>query len=356
MDQLATKKGPDEIFRLYLNSTDGSESETLLSCLIQEHAQPVLTGIIRSKLRVSLSNSEGSSENQDALELAGDLRATILNELNNLKNGSNGKSIDSFRGYVAVKAYSACADYFRAMNPQRRRLADMLRHKLNTNPRFGLWKDGNNRWLCGLSSWRGVELNDSESDRLRALLRDPQLIFDKKSTAGNQPTDRLIAIFEWVGGPIEFNQLVTIAADVIDQRPGSNESASTASEDLVNTVPGIDVVVERRLYLERVWGQVTTLPLLQRSALLLNLRDVRGGSAIVFLPHLGIASKAQIAEVLSMSMQQFSQMWHELPLEDSQIASLLGITRQQVINLRKSGRERLARRMKALEGRMGGNK
>jgi len=38
-----------------------------------------------------------------------------------------------------------------------------------------------------------------------------------------------------------------------------------------------------------------------------------------------------------------------LPLEDSAIAQLFGITRQQVINLRKTARERLARRMQARE-------
>jgi hypothetical protein len=35
-----------------------------------------------------------------------------------------------------------------------------------------------------------------------------------------------------------------------------------------------------------------------------------------------------------------------LPLDDATIAGLLGLTRQQVINLRKSARERLARRLK----------
>lgn len=41
--------------------------------------------------------------------------------------------------------------------------------------------------------------------------------------------------------------------------------------------------------------------------------------------------------------------WNELPLAATMIAELLGETRQQVINLRKSARERLARRMKAFE-------
>ena len=46
---------------------------------------------------------------------------------------------------------------------------------------------------------------------------------------------------------------------------------------------------------------------------------------------------------------RFAELWNDLPLEDSAIAQLLGITRQQVINLRKTARERLARRMRARE-------
>ncbi|MBD0373607.1 MAG: hypothetical protein ICV60_22425, partial [Pyrinomonadaceae bacterium] len=103
------------------------------------------------------------------------------------------------------------------------------------------------------------------------------------------------------------------------------------------------------LYLQRLWTEVAALPPLQRSALLLNLRDAQGGSVIAFIPHLGIASKQEMAEVLSMSAEQFSALWNELPLDDASIARLLGVTRQQVINLRKTARERLARRMKAIE-------
>jgi hypothetical protein len=47
-----------------------------------------------------------------------------------------------------------------------------------------------------------------------------------------------------------------------------------------------------------------------------------------------------------LGAEEFANLWNELPLEDASIASLLGVTRQQVINLRKSARERLTRRMK----------
>ena len=57
-------------------------------------------------------------------------------------------------------------------------------------------------------------------------------------------------------------------------------------------------------------------------------------------------SLRQLAEVLQISVESFAAVWNDLPLEDAKIAELLGLTRQQVINARKSGRERLVRRLK----------
>jgi DNA-binding transcriptional regulator LsrR (DeoR family) len=50
-----------------------------------------------------------------------------------------------------------------------------------------------------------------------------------------------------------------------------------------------------------------------------------------------------------MSAEKFASIYVELPLDDATIAEHLGIPRQQVINLRLSARERLTRRMKAIE-------
>ena len=364
MDRLALIQSADDLIQLFLRAKDRSESDSLLSRVILEHAEPIITGIIKNNLRVSLNNSEGSGQNQDALEIAGDVRAAILAELEGLKNGAQGKLINNFHNYVAVKTYSACADYFRTKNPQRRRLKDMLRYNLKQSRRFSLWEDGDKRWICGLRNWQGAGLHLSHSDQLQKLLSEPQSILTNSQLSAaksqqTQPTDLLTAIFECVGHPIEFNQLVTIVADAWDIRDQPTESYNhdaRASENLIDSATGVDTVVEQRLYLQRLWTEVTHLPALQRSALLLNLRDVQGGSAIAFVPHLGIASKAEIAEVLSMSAEQFSNLWNKLPLDDASIAQLLGVTRQQVINLRKTARERLARRMSTLEKNSGSNK
>jgi hypothetical protein len=365
MERQATIQSAYDLIQSFLRAGDRSEWENLLSLLIREHAEPIIAGIIKHKLRVSLNNSEGSSQNQDALEIAGDVRAAILAEMQSLKAGAHARSISDFHNYVAVKTYSACADYFRAKNPQRRRLKDLLRYHLKQNRIFALWEGEDKRLLCGLQIWRSAGPNISRSDRLQQLLTEPLSIFNASESASAvgvshlQPAELLTVIFESVGHPIEFNQLVTIAADIWgikDQPTESFDQAGEAVAGLIDSAAGVDAVVEQRLYLQRLWTEVAELPPLQRAALLLNLRDAQGGSVIAFVPHLGIAGKAEIAELLSMSAEQFSQLWNELPLDDAGIARLLGVTRQQVINLRKTARERLVRRMRAIEKNSDGNK
>ena len=101
----------------------------------------------------------------------------------------------------------------------------------------------------------------------------------------------------------------------------------------------------------RSYGLDLELPLRQRVALLLALRDSKVVDYLR-LPLIQIASIRQIAETLSMPAEQFATLWNQLPLEDAAIAELLGVTRQQVINLRKSARERLWRRTRQFLERM----
>jgi len=111
---------------------------------------------------------------------------------------------------------------------------------------------------------------------------------------------------------------------------------------------GVDTAwhLEKRTFLQRLWEEIQQLPPNQRAALLLNLKDASGGGGIALFPATGIATMRQLAESLEMSAEEFAGLWNELPLEDARIAQILRLTRQQVINARKSARERLTRRLK----------
>jgi hypothetical protein len=100
----------------------------------------------------------------------------------------------------------------------------------------------------------------------------------------------------------------------------------------------------RTKLLARVWEEVADLPLRQRTALLLNLRDANGTGLLWLLPVLGVATLRQIARVLETPDSEFARLWREIPLDDAAIAERLACNRQQVINLRMSARKRLRNR------------
>ena len=135
--------------------------------------------------------------------------------------------------------------------------------------------------------------------------------------------------------------------DIQDMRQVENDDAGDG--EVWNRLPdprvNVATLVERRMYLAALWKEICELRPLQRVALLLNLHDASGQDMLPLFILVDIAHLPEIAASLDMPVQEFAELWESLPLDDTAIAQRLGITRQQVINLRKSARERLARRM-----------
>jgi hypothetical protein len=76
MQQDPKDDSSDSMLVTFLAAKSESISDDLLRAIIDEHADPIIRKILRGKLRVSL-NGRGTQQNQDALEIAGDLRATL---------------------------------------------------------------------------------------------------------------------------------------------------------------------------------------------------------------------------------------------------------------------------------------
>ena len=128
-------------------------------------------------------------------------------------------------------------------------------------------------------------------------------------------------------------------------RIGTSASGDDGVLEIADPTESIAQTLANQGYLTRLWREVHELPVNQRTAVLLNLRDEDGGSALPLLPLTGIATIRQIAEVLDIPALDLAALWPDLPLDDARIAARLDLTRQQVINLRKSARARLSRRM-----------
>jgi hypothetical protein len=249
--------------------------------------------------------------------------------------------------------------YVRMKYPSRWRLKNRMRYLLNHGHGFAVWKDKDQEFLCGLVIWRWpVARKDSGSEEQPPRLDEFVQSFALGQSASQMNLEELIRSFlTWRGRPILLDELVGIVAElqgirepqrVQSQGQEGEEGAGVSVCELLPD-PAVDIAstVEQRFYLELLWKEICQLPQRQRVALLLNLRDAQAGDALILFTLTGIASLRRIAEVIEMPPEELAPLWNKLPLEDVAIATLLGITRQQVINLRKSARERLSRRMAA---------
>jgi hypothetical protein len=161
----------------------------------------------------------------------------------------------------------------------------------------------------------------------------------------------IAAVFTYLEGPVGLDELVKIAASLWGIKDQGPVTETEAAEDEMSAMGQTDLgaLVDKRDYLQKLWREVTQLPLGQRVALLLNLRGADGRGCIELFPFAGVATIEQIALALEIPMNEFAALWNELPLDDQLIAKRLRLERQQVINLRKSARARLARKVRNFE-------
>jgi RNA polymerase sigma factor (sigma-70 family) len=345
----------DVLLSSYLRAEDEAASHQMLTEIVSGHAVPLVRKIVGHKLRVPTHHSPNNQLSEDAEDVCGEAALRLIARLRELKEGAPGeRPINDFRGYVATVAYHLCHEYMRRKYPQRHGLKNKLRYLLSRDAKFAIWEGNDRQLLCGFEAWRDVRplSPNVEPVRLRDMDVGESPIFgDARQVA--LPV-LLQAVFERTGSPVELDALVDFVAGLTGVRDepeqGKREGAENESEvSDARAPPSADIAAttERHMYLARLWVEIKELPPRQRTALLLNLSDAHGRSYTELLSLLGVAPAREIADALEIPAGEFADIWNDLPLDDRVIAARLNLTRQQVINLRKSARERLARRMKA---------
>ena len=328
----------DGILVPFLRTRDESQSEELLARLIMEQAEPTIREIIGYKLRTLFHLD--SADGQEAEDLYSDVVLSLIGKLRGMKGSSEAKAVANFRSYVAVTTYNACNKHLRKKYPQRNGLKNQLRYLFSSHIKLAVWEDSRGELVCGQADWR------IENDKL-ASSDDVKRVYERVATPGsNNLVDVVLQALECLGSPIELDEMVGIVAGLTGVKDQQTEPTTGAHHlEAVDPLASPDRVAEMRDYLKLLWGEIRELPLRQRIALLLNLKDEQGRNQLAAFPVTGVASIRAIAISLEMTDEELASLWNQLPLEDLAIARRLSITRQQVINLRKSARERLHRRM-----------
>lgn len=324
----------DVLLEPLLAATRDEQVDELLSNLITVHAEPVIKAVIRFKLRF---NTNRETQRAEADDIQQEVVLQLLAQLQRFRKLPDGHPITDVRGMAAVIAHRTCARWLRRQFPERHALKNRLHYLLTRQRGFALWQDQDGKLVAGFAAWQQQKAVAHNLTTVEKLPKSREL------------AETIATIFNRLNGPIEFDELVSSVATIqgiTDQPIESITDDEDATHEPAAPEPDQAWRIEKRMFLQRLWEELQQLPRNQRAALLLNLKDASGFSSITLFPATGIATVRQLAGTLEISDENFAAVWNDLPLEDSRIAELLGLTRQQVINARKSGRERLARRLK----------
>jgi len=328
----------------FLEATDEAIAASELDRLL---AGP-LASVILDSVRRELGGSFRGAEHIE--DVAADVRFRLVRKLMWLRTSDRDpageNAIANLSAYAAVTAERACYAFLRRQFPERTRFRNRVRYVLSHQKSIRFEAGPDNVWRASSAVMRNAPAGGSTVK----FIEDPVQWLHERRVDSSQPLPGLVtAVFLQLDRPIEFDRLVNALAaalGIVETGPSRTADGDDARNEPADPAPAIAEVLEQRESLEAVWREIEQLPARQRAALLLNLRDPEGGAVLQMLPATGVVSLASIAAALEISKEELVELWQRLPLDDLCIAEQLGITRQQVINLRKSARARLARRLR----------
>src|SRR5260221_4472362 len=180
----------DQQLASFLTTEDDASAQRQLGALLDQHAAPLVRLIVSRRL--------GTVPN-DVEDVCAQVILQLIVRLQRERTDSSVLSIEAFSSYVATAAHHGCDHYVRAKYPLRWRLRNRIRHVLEHDHRFGIWKAGG-LWTCGLEAWRD---------------RAPSHDFPGASLS-MVPTDHiselLLRLFRSSGEPLELTAVVHAAA------------------------------------------------------------------------------------------------------------------------------------------------
>jgi DNA-directed RNA polymerase specialized sigma24 family protein len=310
-----------------------------LEKFITEVADPVIASVLRRQFYVSLRPEDFSRDNQEALEIASEVRAKLIPKLIEYGSDQTESRIENLEAYVRTVAANTFRDCLRKRRPRRQRLSNRLRYIIKVDERYAMWQASDGTWLCGETAWRDGR------DEASVIAEDelvPNLQVVVGEEGGTRNAKALTALvsrfFELHSGPVRFGSLVSALYEILHAGRALNELETQPQGEVRDNSRSLERRYEDRASLADLWDAICTLPAMHKAAVLLNLRAENGDNALPLFPALRIASVRDIAEALDISAEKLSLIWDSLPLDDLTIAEWLGLTRQQVINLRHSAR------------------
>jgi hypothetical protein len=328
----------DPCLQAFFDAPVESSEEDAAMRLLMEQVTPVIEGVIRGKLF-------GATAAVEREEVTSEVMLQLIKRLQEMKSDPSRNPITNFDGYAAVTTFNVIHAHTRRAFPERQRLRNRVRHVIRKSSRYALWQTSSGQQLCGLDEWRTSQ--PARRDYEQLLDSVPPIASRAATNWKDNISGTLIAqllehIFGHVRQPVELERVVEKVAELL-RLPVLAGAAMKGIR--VDQAPSIESSLVYRSALMQVWREIGLLPPRQRVALLLGVRDEDGAGVMSLVVVLRIATLDELARTLELTVEELAEIWDQLPWPDMTIAERLGLTRQQVINLRKSARERLGRRL-----------
>jgi DNA-directed RNA polymerase specialized sigma24 family protein len=335
-----TGEALDPVLEPFLQAPLESSAEHDALRLLIDAVTPVIEGVIRGKAGAAVAMNERE-------ELFGEAVLQLIRRLHEIKPDPARHTIANFSGYAAVTAFNVVHGHFRRVHPERQRLRNHIRHVIRKGTRYAFWQLQSGQSVCGLAGWSdnvSGEASDADLDRIPPLV--PPLALTWNDAIGRTQIVRALDhVFAHARKPVELERLVEKIAELFQLPVTPAQSVAEERIERIDETASVESSLVYRSALVEVWREIDLLPPRQRVALLLGLRDEDGSAIMSLLIFLRIATFDDLAAAVELSRDELAALWDQLPLPDLVIAERLELTRQQVINLRKSARFRLGRRL-----------
>jgi DNA-directed RNA polymerase specialized sigma24 family protein len=325
------------IFQNFLAEKDEEMSAQLLGELLDKHAIQVMKPILVRGLQNGNNHYEKAVS--DAEDLSSDFAVSFIKraEKIRLKKSAN---IENIEAYFRTSAKFKVRDFWRKQNPHWVSLRNRVNYLFDTKTEIVYLKDEK---LCCLK-----DKDVTPSELLPVEIVESLQRKDSVSPQTDLFDAIKIILHEATGGLI-LNDLANIIFDLqnIETDMPDIPVEDTIYQTAHNAFGGDEQLrLEDRIQLGKIWLEIKQLQFNQRFALLLQMQ-VKGVSGIHLLLFLKITTLAELSDCLRMTLDEFAEVYNNLPLKDNEIAKMLKITETQSSNLRKVAKERLQRKLKS---------
>jgi hypothetical protein len=339
----------ERVLAAFLAAPTELAADTQLDYLIREFVTPWVTSTLARELRRGPSSSRSriwaDTETFRNIQVA--VEGNLVQRLRQWRRDGT-PVISDFRGYVSASSRHACNDYLRERRPGRHALDTALRVALHTANDLALWRYKIRmdfyEWRCGYLEWK-------EAGVLPVSLRNnPELrarLWREMREENTTRAESLRRAFNLVRAPLLYTDLLDFLAALWDveapYRTASLQYSALRIQSPAATVEDPARVAQLLGTLQEVWQQLRPLSKQQKAVLLLHLPPMGDRNFLQEFVRFGIVEEAQIAEAIGLTLNQMRYNYPLLPLEDSEIADLLGIAGEDIRRIRQDARRRLKR-------------